>query len=68
MKLLPFQLGRIGKINLGITVVTVIGIYGFVLAKNVVDKQRYENMKSRHRMQKSNQGEYEPSPRKFVQE
>ena len=36
-----------------------------MLARTAVDKQRVEHMKSRERMRNANQGDYEPSSRKF---
>lgn len=39
-------------------VITVLGVGGFVYSKRSVDKNRYENMKIRERMRKSNEGEY----------
>jgi len=60
------RLGKIGKTNVGFAVICVLGVSSFVLAKNQVDKQRYENMKSRQRMLQSNTGDYEPvSERNF---
>lgn len=46
-------------------ILVITGLGSFALAKSVVDKQRYEHMKSRDRMKNSNVGEYEPSTRKF---
>jgi hypothetical protein len=63
MKLFPFKLGRIGKTNVGVVAVSLLGIYGFVLAKKDVDQNRYENMKVRQRMIQSNTGDYDSSPR-----
>jgi hypothetical protein len=61
MPRLPFYVGRIGKTNIGWALVTFAGLYSFVLAKKQVDKQRYENLKSKERMLNSNIGEYEVS-------
>lgn len=36
----------------------ILGVGGFVLSKNSIDKKRYDNMKIRERMKKSNDGEY----------
>jgi hypothetical protein len=66
MPLLPFRLGKIGKANVGWAVVTFVGLYGFIVAKNQVDKQRYDIMKAKERMQNSNSGDYIPSDRKFT--
>lgn len=52
------QLGHLGKIGIGWSIITVLGIAGFVYSKRSVDKNRYENMKIRERMRKSNEGEY----------
>lgn len=52
------QLGHLGKIGICWGVITVLGIGGFVYSKRSVDKNRYENMKIRERMRKSNEGEY----------
>jgi len=57
------RLGRIGKANVGVAIVTFTGIFGFVLAKKQVDSQRYTNMKARQRMLKSNEGDYEVKSR-----
>ncbi|XP_075168710.1 uncharacterized protein LOC142240849 [Haematobia irritans] len=53
------SLGNFGRIALGWTVVTVVGVYSFVLSKNSVDKRRYEDMQIRDRMKKANIGDYE---------
>lgn len=37
------------------------GIIGFLLAKRQVDKNRLKQLKVRHRMKTSNEGEYEGS-------
>lgn len=37
------------------------GIIGFLLAKRQVDKNRLKQLKIRHRMKTSNEGEYEGS-------
>ncbi|XP_058463933.1 uncharacterized protein LOC131438131 [Malaya genurostris] len=59
------QIGRLGKIGIGWGIITVLGIAGFVYSKRSVDKNRYENMKIRERMRKSNEGEYTAeSPRR----
>jgi len=65
MPFLPFKLGKIGKTNVAWAIITVAGVSSFVFAKNLVDKQRYENMKARQRMKESNLGDYESSYRKF---
>ncbi|XP_037917838.1 uncharacterized protein LOC119655809 [Hermetia illucens] len=59
------KLGNHGKIAIGWAVITVVGIYSFVLSKRSVDQQRIESMRIRDRMRKSNYGEYEASTRKF---
>ncbi|XP_059609115.1 uncharacterized protein LOC132256615 [Phlebotomus argentipes] len=61
----PMKLGKAGKIGVCWTVITVAGVYAFVLSKRSIDNRRYENMKVRERMRKSNFGEYTPSSRKF---
>ena len=43
----------------------VAGVGSFVLAKRLIDEQRYQHMKSRERMKNANTGDYEPSERKF---
>ncbi|XP_065368255.1 uncharacterized protein LOC135960794 [Calliphora vicina] len=53
------SLGNFGRIAVGWTVITVVGVYSFVISKNSVDKRRYEDMQIRDRMKKSNIGEYE---------
>ncbi|XP_058837638.1 uncharacterized protein LOC131693651 [Topomyia yanbarensis] len=60
------QIGRLGKIGIGWGIITVLGIAGFVYSKRSVDKNRYENMKIRERMRKSNEGEYSVEfPRRY---
>jgi len=46
--------------------VTTGGLYSFVLSKQSVDKHRYEAMKVRERIRRSNEGEYDSGPRKFT--
>ncbi|TMW52216.1 hypothetical protein DOY81_002683 [Sarcophaga bullata] len=53
------SLGNFGRIAFGWTVITVAGVYSFVLSKSSVDKRRYEDMQIRERMRKANLGEYE---------
>lgn len=43
----------------------MVGISAFVLSKKSIDKKRFDNMKIRERMRKANEGQYEPSSRKF---
>lgn len=45
------------------TVFVIIGISSFALSKKSIDQKRYDNMKIRERMKKSNQGEYQTSER-----
>ncbi|XP_055596716.1 uncharacterized protein LOC129746843 [Uranotaenia lowii] len=52
------RLNHLQKIGIGWALITVVGISGFVLSKRSVDQNRYENMKIRERMRKSNEGEY----------
>ncbi|XP_055533848.1 uncharacterized protein LOC129723565 isoform X2 [Wyeomyia smithii] len=60
------QIGHLGRIGIGWGIITVLGIGGFVYSKRSVDKNRYENMKIRERMRKSNVGDYSvESPRRF---
>jgi hypothetical protein len=47
------------------TIVTTVGLYSFVISKKSVDKHRYEAMKVRERIRRSNTGEYDSGPRKF---
>ncbi|KAL6443035.1 hypothetical protein ACFW04_002789 [Cataglyphis niger] len=42
------------KIGIGWSVVTVIGIYAFVLSKQSVNARRYEIMKARQRLRDTN--------------
>lgn len=56
-------LSTASKIGIGWLVISTLGIGGFFVAKNSIDKNRYQAMKSRERMRKANQGTYEPSPR-----
>lgn len=59
-------IGHLAKIGIGWGIITVAGIAGFVYSKRSVDKNRYENMKIRERMRKSNEGEYTvESPRRY---
>lgn len=37
----------------------IIGVGGFALSRNSVERKRYESMKVRERMRKSNEGEYQ---------
>jgi len=55
------------RVNASWAVIVAVGIGAFVLAKNSIDKQRYEAMKSRERMKRATEGEY-TTTRKFVQE
>ena len=41
------------------TIFTILGVSGFVASKNSIDKKRYESMKIRDRIRKSNEGEYQ---------
>jgi len=43
------------------------GIGSFILAKNSINKSRYDAMKSRERMKKANIGDY-PTTRNFVKD
>lgn len=52
------RLNHLAKIGIGWGFITIAGIAGFVYSKRTVDKNRYENMKIRERMRKSNEGEY----------
>lgn len=47
-------------------IVTTGGLYSFVLSKQSVDKHRYEAMKVRERIRRSNEGEYDSGLRKFT--
>ncbi|XP_050311859.1 uncharacterized protein LOC126747342 [Anthonomus grandis grandis] len=58
--------GPHAKVAIGWVVCTVGGLYSFYLAKTIIDKRRYDNMKARQRMRESNVGEYQPSYRKFT--
>lgn len=59
------RIGNIGKVNIAWTILTIAGVGSFVVAKHLVDKQRYDAMKSRERMRNCNKGDYEPG-RKFT--
>jgi len=59
MKLGPFYIGKVGKTNIGWAIITFAGLYGFVLAKNQIDKQRVRNLQAKQRMLNSNSGDYE---------
>lgn len=41
------------------TIFVIIGVGGFALSRNSVERKRYESMKVRERMRKSNEGEYQ---------
>jgi len=60
------KLGKLAKINIAWGVIVVGGVYSFYLAKKSIDKHRYESMKVRERIRKSNVGDYEPGPRKYA--
>lgn len=49
------------------TAFVIIGVGGFVVSKQSIDQKRYENMKIRERMKKSNDGEYQ-IPSRFEQQ
>jgi hypothetical protein len=53
-----------GKIIAAWSILTFLGISGFVLAKRDVERKRLEQMKVRERMRNSNTGDYEMA-RKF---
>ncbi|KAG5672250.1 hypothetical protein PVAND_002392 [Polypedilum vanderplanki] len=53
------QFGKLGKIGVGWTILVIIGISSFALSKSSIDQKRYENMKVRERMKKSNEGKYQ---------
>lgn len=57
--------GKTTKVWIGWTICTIGGLSSFYLAKKSIEKQRYENMKSKQRMRAANVGEYEASQRKF---
>ncbi|KAL1517911.1 hypothetical protein ABEB36_001611 [Hypothenemus hampei] len=57
--------GPTTKITIGWIVCVTGGLGLFYLAKRNIDKQRYENMKSRQRMRAANEGNYEQSYRNF---
>jgi len=56
---LPFFVGKIGKTNIGWAIVTFVGLYSFALARNQIEKQRSDALKSKLRMLNSNEGDYE---------
>ncbi|XP_049882406.1 uncharacterized protein LOC126378225 isoform X2 [Pectinophora gossypiella] len=58
-------LGKFGKITLSWAVITISSLSLFVVSKNSINASRLENMKSRERMRKSNQGEYPDVYRKL---
>ncbi|EDV37057.1 uncharacterized protein Dana_GF11624 [Drosophila ananassae] len=53
------SLGNAGRIAICWTVLTVGGVYAFVLSKKSVETRRYESMQVRERMRKANKGDYE---------
>lgn len=50
------RLNKVAKVSIGWAVITIAGIGGFVFAKNLIDKQRYEAMKVRERMKAAPRG------------
>jgi hypothetical protein len=43
-----------------------LGVSGFIFSKKSIDKRRYDSMKVRERMRKSNEGEYQlPETKRF---
>ncbi|XP_013197797.1 uncharacterized protein LOC106140710 [Amyelois transitella] len=59
-------LGKFGKITLSWAIITVTSLSLFVVSKNSINARRVENMKSRERMRRSNEGDYEEKYRKFA--
>ncbi|KAH8400859.1 hypothetical protein KR009_001507 [Drosophila setifemur] len=55
------SLGNVGRIAVCWTVLTVGGVYAFVLSKKSVESRRYESMQVRERMRKANKGDYDLS-------
>ncbi|KAH8315144.1 uncharacterized protein [Drosophila kikkawai] len=55
------SLGNAGRIAACWTVLTVGGVYAFVLSKRSVESRRYESLKVRERMRKANHGDYDSS-------
>ncbi|XP_030387100.1 uncharacterized protein LOC115633766 [Scaptodrosophila lebanonensis] len=53
------SLGNAGRIAACWAVLTVGGVYAFVLSKRSVENRRIESLQVRNRMKKANQGEYE---------
>lgn len=56
---------KVSKILVGWAIVTSLGIGGFVIAKNAIERERRESMKVRERMRNANTGDYEVK-RKFT--
>ncbi|KAH8405802.1 hypothetical protein KR215_009284 [Drosophila sulfurigaster] len=52
-------LGNAGRIAVCWGILTVGGVYAFVLSKRSVDNRRFETLRVRDRMKKANQGEYD---------
>jgi len=59
--------GTILRVNASWAVIIAGGIGAFVLAKNSIEKKRYDAMKSRERMKHAIAEEYTPT-RRFVKE
>lgn len=48
------------------TIFVILGVSGFAVSRSIIEKQRYDSMKVRERMRKSNEGEYEvPASRRY---
>ncbi|XP_044729878.1 uncharacterized protein LOC123293207 [Chrysoperla carnea] len=59
------QIPKFAKIGVCWAAITGAGVYAFILSKRDIERKRFEHMKARERMRKSNIGEYEQSARKF---
>ncbi|KRF97485.1 uncharacterized protein [Drosophila tropicalis] len=53
------SLGNAGRIAACWAILTVGGVYAFVLSKRSVETRRYESMQVRERMRKANKGDYD---------
>ncbi|KAH8385101.1 hypothetical protein KR200_004288 [Drosophila serrata] len=57
----PSEAYKTKLIYLRRAVLTVGGVYAFVLSKRSVESRRYESLRVRERMRKANQGDYDSS-------
>lgn len=59
------KIGKFGRIGIGWAIITVTGVYSFVLSRRSVDQKRVDGMKVRERMRQANSGDYPVPERRF---